>query len=293
MDLVGQHHQPAGEILAQRLELGPIDLDAGALHRGPDPESVKRRVASSVGHLNNEQAARLLETVGHPDLQWVVALHISEQNNSPDDVRDSLEGLLTGDGQTLYLAAQNTPSEWLRTPGRVTGVRGGGTTVATAGRRRGVWGQVAERCPAVRGVVVGYGQFAHTERDLSNAERALLDTLLTYGSQAEPANGGRELIVVPRLGRISPWASKATDIARICGLPIQRLERGRLYTLDLATSVSPEEFQSLLSLLHDRMTESALSDPVTEALLFAEHESGLDEPAAALVGDPRRTSPET
>lgn len=87
--------------------------DLESLHRGPYPESVKRRVASSVGHLNNEQAARLLETVGHPDLQWVVALHISEQNNSPDDVRDSLEGLLTGDGQTLYLAAQNTPSEWL------------------------------------------------------------------------------------------------------------------------------------------------------------------------------------
>ena len=82
----------------------------------PTPDewaSGKRRVASSVGHLNNEQAARLLETVGHPDLQWVVALHISEQNNSPDDVRNSLAGRLTGDGQTLYLAAQNTPSEWL------------------------------------------------------------------------------------------------------------------------------------------------------------------------------------
>ena len=87
--------------------------DLESLHRGPYPESVKRRVASSVGHLNNDQAARLLETVGHPDLQWVVALHISEQNNSPDDVRNSLAGRLTGDGQTLYLAAQNTPSEWL------------------------------------------------------------------------------------------------------------------------------------------------------------------------------------
>jgi phosphoribosylformylglycinamidine synthase len=146
-----------------------------------------------------------------------------------------------------------------------------GPTAETAFRLRRLSGQLTARCPAVRGVVVRYVHFAHTERDLSNAERALLDTLLTYGSQAEPANGGRDLIVVPRLGTISPWASKATDIARICGLPIQRLERGRLYTLDLATSVSPEEFQSLLPLLHDRMTESALSDPVTEALLFAEH----------------------
>jgi phosphoribosylformylglycinamidine synthase len=141
----------------------------------------------------------------------------------------------------------------------------------TAFRLRRLSGQLAAHCPAVRGVVVRYVHFVHTERGLSNAERALLDALLTYGSQAEPANGGRELIVVPRLGTISPWASKATDIARVCGLPVQRLERGRLYTLDLAATVSPEEFQSLLPLLHDRMTESALSDPVTEALLFAEH----------------------
>jgi hypothetical protein len=62
--------------------------------------------------LNNEQAAQLLERVGHPDLQWVVALHISEQNNSPGDVRDALAGVLNGGEQTLYLAEQSTPSEW-------------------------------------------------------------------------------------------------------------------------------------------------------------------------------------
>ena len=164
-----------------------------------------------------------------------------------------------------------------------------GPTAETAFRLRRLSGQLTARCPAVRGVVVRYVHFAHTERDLSNAERALLDTLLTYGSQAEPANGGRDLIVVPRLGTISPWASKATDIARICGLPIQRLERGRLYTLDLATSVSPEEFQSLLPLLHDRMTESALSDPVTEALLFAEHPPNLCVTSACCGKAPRRS----
>ncbi len=87
--------------------------DLESLHRGPYPASVKHRVASSVGHLSNEQTAHLLERVGHPGLQWVVALHISQQNNSSDDVRDSLAGVLARDGQTLYLAAQNTPSEWL------------------------------------------------------------------------------------------------------------------------------------------------------------------------------------
>jgi phosphoribosyl 1,2-cyclic phosphodiesterase len=87
--------------------------DLEALRRGPYPHSVKQRVASSLGHLNNEQAAQLVEEVSHPDLQWVVALHISEQNNSQDAVRQSLTPMLSGSEQSLYLAEQNTPSEWL------------------------------------------------------------------------------------------------------------------------------------------------------------------------------------
>ena len=87
--------------------------DLEMLQRGPYPASVKHRIASPVGHLSNEQAAELLEKVGHPTLQWVVVLHISEQNNSPDDVVDALAGVLTRGEQTLTLATQNTPSEWL------------------------------------------------------------------------------------------------------------------------------------------------------------------------------------
>ena len=87
--------------------------DLETLRRGPYPAAVKNRVASSIGHLNNAQTAEFLETVGHPELQWVIALHISEQNNSRADVRDALSGKLTRDDQSLYLSEQNTPSEWL------------------------------------------------------------------------------------------------------------------------------------------------------------------------------------
>jgi phosphoribosyl 1,2-cyclic phosphodiesterase len=86
--------------------------DLKMLHRGPYPVAVKDRVASSIGHLNNAQAVNLLERVGHPELQWVVALHISEQNNSRGDVRDALTGALRSDEQSLFLAEQSTPSEW-------------------------------------------------------------------------------------------------------------------------------------------------------------------------------------
>ncbi len=146
-----------------------------------------------------------------------------------------------------------------------------GPMAETAFRLQRLSRQLAARCPAVRGVAVRYVHFAHTERALNDADRVILDALLTYGSEAEFASGGHEFIVVPRIGTISPWASKATDIARICGLPIRRLERGRLYSLDLTASVSAEELELLWPIVHDRMTESVLSDPVTEALLFAEH----------------------
>ena len=87
--------------------------DLEALRLGPYPHSVKQRVASSLGHLNNAQAAELVDQVSHDELQWVVALHISEQNNSHDSVRDALTPMLTRSEQSLYLAEQNTPSEWI------------------------------------------------------------------------------------------------------------------------------------------------------------------------------------
>ena len=146
-----------------------------------------------------------------------------------------------------------------------------GPTAETAFRLQRLSRQLAAHCAAVRGVSVRYLHFAHTERELTAAEQEILDALLTYGSAVAWAGGGRELIVVPRLGTISPWASKATDIARNCGLPIQRIERGRLYSLDLSTAVSAEEIERLFPLLHDRMTESVLTGAVEERVLFAEH----------------------
>ncbi len=86
--------------------------DLEMLRRGPYPAAIKNRVASTVGHLNNTQAAELLQQIGHSDLQWVVALHISEQNNSRDDVRAALSGVLANGASTLHLAEQDTPSDW-------------------------------------------------------------------------------------------------------------------------------------------------------------------------------------
>jgi phosphoribosylformylglycinamidine synthase len=68
-----------------------------------------------------------------------------------------------------------------------------------------------------------------TEAPLTAADRERFAALLTYGEPAGAAEG--ELIVVTRFGTVSPWASKATDIARNCGLALQRVERVVEYRL--------------------------------------------------------------
>ena len=87
------------------------DLDA--LWSGAYPEPLKARVASSLGHLNNAQAAELLDAVGHRELQWVVALHLSEKNNTPDLVYESLANRLDHPSQSLHVATQDEPSAWI------------------------------------------------------------------------------------------------------------------------------------------------------------------------------------
>jgi phosphoribosylformylglycinamidine synthase len=107
--------------------------------------------------------------------------------------------------------------------------------------------------PGTRVLSARYWHFVELERPLGAAEAAILDRLLTYGTPAS-AIGGREVLVTPRLGTISPWSSKATDIATHCGLgAVRRIERGTAYRLDASGDPGP-----LLPLLHDRMTEAVL-----------------------------------
>jgi phosphoribosylformylglycinamidine synthase len=99
----------------------------------------------------------------------------------------------------------------------------------------------------VRGVAAEYRHFVELD---SPAAPALLEKLLAYGPIPETP-GGELFLVVPRVGTISPWSSKATDIARNCGLPLRRIERGTAYYIQGSkTDVS--------GALHDRMTETVL-----------------------------------
>ncbi len=99
--------------------------------------------------------------------------------------------------------------------------------------------------------------------------RRVLESLLHYGPKDSSAPlVGTERLVVPRPGTISPWSSKATDIARLCGLTsVRRIERGILWTFVGAIDDEP----ALARAIHDRMTESVLSDLRGAEQLFVQH----------------------
>jgi len=128
------------------------------------------------------------------------------------------------------------------------------------------------KLPGLQAVAVDSLHLADLARPLEGEERARLDRLLAYGPATEPSQlQGRRVIVVPRFGTRSPWSSKATDIARICGLDaVDRLERGRVYILDDGSVTGPDDaaLARLLPLLHDRMTESVCLDETALEGLF-------------------------
>lgn len=83
------------------------DLDM--LRFGPYPPVLKQRIASRHGHLSNEQARAALERWAHPQLRQVVAMHLSQENNSPQLVQRELMQVLAGSGVSLAVASPKQP----------------------------------------------------------------------------------------------------------------------------------------------------------------------------------------
>jgi phosphoribosylformylglycinamidine synthase len=125
----------------------------------------------------------------------------------------------------------------------------------------------------VSDIYAEYVHFADVSAPLSADEKARLQRLLKYGpSLAEHTPEGRLILVTPRPGTISPWSSKATDIAHNCDLPqVLRLERGLAFYVQ-APQLTEAQWGQLASLLHDRMMEVVLSELSQAEQLFAHHQ---------------------
>ncbi len=117
-----------------------------------------------------------------------------------------------------------------------------------------------------------YAEFIHLAQlktPLTEEQKQQLDKILTYGPDIETHTpSGTLIFVTPRPGTISPWSSKATDIAHNCGLNnIKRLERGIAYYVE-AEAMTDEQQSTLNALLHDRMMEVTLTSFDQAQVLF-------------------------
>ena len=133
----------------------------------------------------------------------------------------------------------------------------------------------------VSSVAARFVHLVTTDQVPATALKNQLDALLTYGEPyAGPGHAGAVdgplIVVTPRFGTVSPWASKATDIAHNCGLAVRRVERIVEYRLTLKHPLlgravpSPQQLAQIADLLHDRMTESVMFKRTQALQLFTE-----------------------
>ncbi len=144
-------------------------------------------------------------------------------------------------------------------------------------RAQALLARLQEVSGRITGISARAVHWVWTDAPLGAEDRERFAALLTYG---EPALGGAEgdlVVVTPRFGTVSPWASKATDIARNCGLSLKRVERVVEYRIATksgllggAKPLSQDELNACAALLHDRMTESACFSREATAHLFDE-----------------------
>jgi phosphoribosylformylglycinamidine synthase len=131
---------------------------------------------------------------------------------------------------------------------------------------------------AVPGVVAVSARHVHWAASDIAMDAATTDTvrrLLTYGPPTGPVATGPAttvVVVAPRLGTVSPWASKATDIAHSCGVAIRRVERVVEYTVAADAPLTAADWAACAGLVHDRMTESVFAGVEASAVLFDERE---------------------
>ncbi|QVL20046.1 phosphoribosylformylglycinamidine synthase [Pseudomonas qingdaonensis] len=132
--------------------------------------------------------------------------------------------------------------------------------------------QLSQKVPAVSGLYAEFAHFAEVDGELSADQQHVLARLLKYGPSVpvqEPS--GRLFLVMPRFGTISPWSSKASDIAHNCGLEnVKRLERGTAFYV--GGELSEADVAAVAELLHDRMTQIVLGRLEEAAGLFSHAE---------------------
>ena len=154
-----------------------------------------------------------------------------------------------------------------------------GSSVLSAFRRERLLQKFSQLKLPVADIQGRYEHFVWVDEGFQASDAGRLGQLLDYGTVATAAKEDKNTLVlrvIPRLGTVSPWASKATDIAHNCGLSlVRRVERGIRYTIQPSrgllgsASISPEQLAHIAACLHDRMTETVVDAGFDGQALFA------------------------
>ncbi|MBF0382170.1 MAG: phosphoribosylformylglycinamidine synthase [Magnetococcales bacterium] len=129
--------------------------------------------------------------------------------------------------------------------------------------------------PSLSLVSARFIHFIDLDGSLSKEDQNILTALLTYGAanNQEPDPTNEPVVVVPRFGSISPWSTKATEIAKRCGLQqIHRLERGIAYEFS-SSAISSEDLAAITPHIHDRMTQEVVVGFAAAQKMFADHKA--------------------
>ena len=114
-----------------------------------------------------------------------------------------------------------------------------------------------------------FTHFIDSKSALNTKDSEHLHKLLNYAPRVDYSHSSGHLTITPRQGTISPWSSKASDIAHLCGLnDLSRVERGITYHFDKA--LTEKDTSQVLAVIMDKMTESFLKDSADAHLLFDE-----------------------
>ena len=150
--------------------------------------------------------------------------------------------------------------------------------------------RLAAISPQIQGIAARFVHLVATTAPLQDAQKQTLSALLTYGEPYAGPVDGPVIVVSPRIGTVSPWASKATDIAHNCGFDVRRVERLTEYRLTLksgllgSAKLTAEQLGQVAAVLHDRMTESAMPGRDEAAALFTALEPAPMEHVDVLGG---------
>lgn len=136
--------------------------------------------------------------------------------------------------------------------------------------------KITKNIPPIAEIQAQAVYFVDVETPLDDARLQKLTTLLTANTDSIPVHKPpakshpQELWVIPRLGTLSPWSSKATQILQLCGFPeVKRVELGCRYQAFSMQPLTSHDTELLTDLLHDRMTQTVLTEAPNETQLFA------------------------